>query len=235
METMATLAEKQEQSGGAIAMLSVIGDTESSFGRVVRDENGAVSEIVEVAEARQRPNKDELLAIRELNAGVYCFEGPWLWANIDSLPLRQARNGQEYYLTDMVQMAVEQERWVEALIVQDEDECLGAGTRQEMVAVERAFRNRANQRWMDHGVTLVDPDSIYIDQDVIIGQDTIIWPNSYIQGQSEVGPDCVIGPNTIIRSAQIGAGCRIEQARVENASLDEGIAVAPFTVIKGSN
>lgn len=234
MGTLAQLAEMQSETKAAVTMLSVTGEAESSFGRVVRDGNGRVIEIVEVAEARKRPNTEDLLAISELNAGVYCFDGEWLWAQINYLPLRQARNGQEYYLTDMVSIAVDQGRRVEALVVEDKDECLGAGTRQEMVAVERAFRRRANRHWMNNGVTLMDPNSIYIDQDVFIGQDTIIWPNTYVQGNSHIGEECIVGPNTVIRNAQIGAGCRIEQAMVENISLADGINVTPLTVINGN-
>lgn len=234
MGTLAQLAEMQSETKAAVTMLSVTGEAESSFGRVVRDGNGRVIEIVEVAEARKRPNTEDLLAISELNAGVYCFDGEWLWAQINYLPLRQARNGQEFYLTDMVSIAVDQGRRVEALVVEDKDECLGAGTRQEMVAVERAFRRRANRHWMNNGVTLMDPNSIYIDQDVFIGQDTIIWPNTYVQGNSHIGEECIVGPNTVIRNAQIGAGCRIEQAMVENISLADGINVTPLTVINGN-
>jgi bifunctional UDP-N-acetylglucosamine pyrophosphorylase/glucosamine-1-phosphate N-acetyltransferase len=232
--TLTQLADVQSRTRAAVTMLSVIGEPESSFGRVARDENGRVTEIVEVAEARQRPNTAELLAIRELNAGVYCFDGEWLWEHIDDLPLRQARSGQEYYLTDMISIAVQQGQLVEALVIEDADECLGAGTRQEMVVVERAFRRRANRRWMDNGVTLMDPSSIYIDQDILIGRDTIIWPNSYVQGSSRIGEDCVIGPNTVIRNAQIGSACRIEQAMVENSVLEDGTHVEPFTVINSS-
>ncbi len=233
--TLAQLADVQSRTKAAVTMLSVIGEPESSFGRVVRDENCRVTEIVEVAEARQRPNTADLLVIRELNVGVYCFDGMWLWQHIDTVPVRQARNGPEYYLTDMVGIAVQQGRLVEALAVDDADECLGAGTRQEMVTVEQAFRRRANQHWMDNGVTLMDPNSIYIDQDVVIGRDTIIWPNTFLQGSSRIGEDCVIGPNTVIRNAEIGSDCRIEQAMVENSVLADGTRVAPFTVINGSD
>ncbi len=218
-KTLARLAQTQAETGAAVVMLSVMGETSSSFGRVVRNESGSVAEIVEVAEAKQRPNTAELLAIRELNAGVYCFDGEWLWDNIENLPLRQARSGQEYYLTDMIETAVSQNRLVEAIITDDPDECLGAGTRQELTAVEKAFRRRANGRWLANGVTLVDPDTIFIDPDVMIGQDTIIWPNSYLQGGTTIGEDCVIGPNAIVRDAQIGDGCVIEQAVVERTKL----------------
>jgi bifunctional UDP-N-acetylglucosamine pyrophosphorylase/glucosamine-1-phosphate N-acetyltransferase len=98
--------------------------------------------------------------------------------------------------------------------------------------VEQAFRRRANRHWLENGVTLLDPNSIYIDQDVFIGQDTIIWPNTHIQGKCRIGEDCLIGPNAIIRDAQIGANCRIEAAVVENVRLENGTAVAPFTVLR---
>jgi bifunctional UDP-N-acetylglucosamine pyrophosphorylase/glucosamine-1-phosphate N-acetyltransferase len=231
-ETLARLAERQQESEAAVTMLSVMGEPESSFGRVVRDDAGRVMEIVEVAAAGRRPNTAELLDIRELNAGVYCFDAGWLWANIPDLPLRQARNGPEYYLTDMISIAVEQGRLVDAIPVEDRDECLGAGTRRELVIVEQAFRRRANRHWLENGVTLVDPGSIYIDQDVSIGQDTIIWPNTYIQGKCRIGEDCVIGPNTTLRDAQIGANCRIEGAVVENVRLENGVHVEPFTVLR---
>jgi bifunctional UDP-N-acetylglucosamine pyrophosphorylase/glucosamine-1-phosphate N-acetyltransferase len=231
-ESIRRLAQTQAETGATIVMLTAMGDAASSFGRVVRGENGRVLEIVEVAAARQRPNMAELLAIRELNAGVYCFDAAWLWRYIHDLPLRQARSGPEYYLTDMVEMAVGQGLPVDAIITDDADECLGAGTRAELVAVEKAFRRRANAHWLANGVTLIDPETIYIDQDVLIGQDTVLWPHTYIQGNSQIGEDCVIGPNTIIRNAQVDDGCVIEQAVVENVSLKAGTRVEPFTCIR---
>jgi bifunctional UDP-N-acetylglucosamine pyrophosphorylase / glucosamine-1-phosphate N-acetyltransferase len=230
-ETLHRLAQRQADSDATIVMLTVLGSPDSAFGRVVRGDEDQVMEIVEVAEAKKRPNPDTILNIRELNAGVYCFAADWLWHHLDKLPLRQARSGPEYYLTDLIETAVGQNRHVEALITDDADECLGAGTRTELVAVEKAFRRRANQRWLDNGVTLIDPDTTYIDPDVIIGQDTVIWPNSYIQGDSTIGADCIIGPNTIIRSATIGNGCRIVQSTIERVFIEDGRQVGPFSHI----
>ncbi len=139
-ETMAAMAERQRETGAAIVMLITAGPPDSTFGRVVRDKSGDVAEIVEVAEARRRPDSADLLAIPDLNAGVYCFDGHWLWGNIDRLPLRQARGGPEYYLTDMVALAVAQGRTVETITLADPIEGLGAGTRAEMVQVEQAFQ-----------------------------------------------------------------------------------------------
>ena len=232
-DTLARLAQTQVKTGAAVVMLSVMGGFTSTFGRVVRDRNGYVAEIVEVAEARLRPNTQELLAIPELNVGVYCFDGDWLWQNIHDLPLRQARSGQEYYLTDMVELAVQQDRLVEAIVTDDVDESLGAGTRAELVAVERAFRKRANQYWLENGVTMVEPSTIFIDQDVTIGQDTVIWPNTYLQGVTTIGTDCMIGPNTIVRNAQVGNNCRLEQTVVENCAVVDGTIGKPFAHLAG--
>ena len=222
-ETMQQLAQVQAETGAALSLLSLMGEVSSTFGRVVRDESGGVVEIVEVAEARRRPFPDHYLNIRELNAGVYCFDGDWLWQNIGDLPLRQARSGQEYYLTDMIELAVKQGLRVEAIAVEDADECLGAGTRTELVVVEKAFRRRANRHWLERGVTLVDPDSVYIDPDVQIGQDTVIWPNTYVQGSTVVGEDCVLGPNVIVRDAVLGDGCWLEQVTVAGQRLGDGV------------
>ena len=234
-ETMRRLATAQGDSGAAVALLTAKGDPASSFGRIVRDEQGQVAEIVEVAAARRRPNAAELLAIDELNVGVYCFDGPWLWTYLDDLPLRQARSGQEYYLTDMVGLAVQQGRAVVAVSLTDPDERLGAGTRAELVAVEQAFRRRANARWLDAGVTLVDPATTFIDPSVLIGPDTVIWPATYLQGQTTIEADCVIGPNAIIRDAHIGRGSRVEQAVVEGRRLAPETTVPPFSHLTGAD
>ena len=231
-ETLIALADRQAKTGAAVVMLACLGDPASAFGRVIRNETGRVTAITEAAQARREPNAADLLAIREQNVGVYCFDGRWLWENIPHLPLRQARSGPEYYLTDMVETAVQQDRLVDAILLQDDDEGLGAGTRAELVGVEKAFRRRANQRWLAAGVTLIDPETTYIDPDVVIGRDTVIWPNSYLQGRTVIGEDCVIGPNAILRNAIVGDGVEIVQAVVEGVVVAPGCRVPPFTYLQ---
>ncbi len=226
-ETMCRLADTQRESGAVVALLSVFGEVDSTFGRVVRDAAGGVGEIIEVAEARQRPNAAELLAIGELNAGVYCFDGDWLWANLDRLPVREARGRTEYYLTDLIALAGEQGCGVVGLMTGDADEGLGAGTRAEMVEVERAFRRRVNAYWLAHGVTLVEPDATYIGPDVTIGRDTVIWPNTFLQGRTTLGEECVIGPNAILRDVTVGDRCRIEQLLLEGRAVPDGTTARP--------
>lgn len=208
-ETMAKLARTQADTGAALSMFTIDGPPQSTFGRVMRDDAGNVREIVEVAQARRMPDGDKIINVPELNVGVYCFEASFLWQNLPHLPLRQARSGQEYYLTDMVEIAVKQGRAVVAIKGQDPDEGLGAGTRAEMVQVERAFQRRTNNYWLENGVTLVDPDSTYIDDTVQIGQDTVIWPNSYLHGDTIIGQDCEIGPSVVLRDVTVSDGARV--------------------------
>lgn len=226
-ETLRRLADMQRETGAAVALLTVSGEPDSSFGRILRDDRGRVLEIVEAAEARRRPNAAELLAISELNAGVYCFAGDWLWTNIAQLPVRQARSGPEYYLTDMIALAVDQGQMVATVMIDDPDEGLGAGTRAEMVEVERAFRRRVNNHWLANGVTLVEPDATWIGPDVTIGGDTIIWPNTFLQGHTIIGQDCVIGPNAILRDCVVGDRCHIEQLLLENRAVPDGTKARP--------
>ncbi len=232
-ETMRRLAAAQAESEAAIAMLTVMGASDSTFGRVLRDANGDVLEIVEVAQARRRPDGEAVLAIPEHNAGVYCFAADWLWQHLRALPLRQARRGPEYYLTDMVGLAVSQGRRVVALVADDADEGLGAGTRAELAAVEAALRRRVNRRWLEAGVTLMDPDATYIEPTVTIGQDTVIWPNCHLQGATVVGEGCVVGPNTILRNARLGAGARVEASVLTDAAIAAGAVVGPFEHLRG--
>ncbi len=227
--SLTAILQQQAQSGAAIVMRTVPHDPPSSFGRILRDETGRVVEICEVAEAKRRPNADEILAIREVNPGIYCFDAAFLREHIGSLPLRQARSGQEYYLTDMIEVAVKHGLLVETIAAEDAVEGLGAGTRAELIAVDRAFRQRAVVAWLEQGVTIIDPDSTYIDSDARIGRDSIIWPNSYIQGDSVVGEDCVIGPNSVLRSAEIGDRCIIEQSVIEDVVIAADTIVPPFT------
>lgn len=230
-ETLRTLAKKQKETGAVITMLTVLGPPESTFGRIVRDEAGRVREIMEVAQARRQADADAILNISEHNVGVYCFQAKWLVDNLFNLPLRQARSGNEYYLTDLVEMAIRQERGVEPVLLEDADEGLGAGTRRELAAVEAAFRRRAARYWLDHGVTLIDPDATYIDPDVDIGQDTVIWPGSFIHGQTVIGRDCVIGPQAILRDARLGDGCQVAQVNLTGVTLEPGTMLPPFTYL----
>ncbi len=220
-ETLERLVEMQRQNSGPITMLTLVRENPRGFGRVVRDADGAVVEIVEEAVATP-----EQFAIRELNAGVYCFDAGWLWDHVDQIPLSHPK--EEYYLTDLVGMAVAEGRDVEAVIAEDPDETLGINTRLDLAEAERLLRRRINGRWMASGVTIVDPSTTYIEPDVAIGRDTVIRPNTHLRGRTSVGKRCTIGPNTIIEDSVVADGCVVLASVLEQAVMETGSDVGPF-------
>lgn len=220
-ETLEQLVERQRQNRGPITMLTLVRENPRGFGRVVRAEDGTVSAVVEEAVATP-----EQLAIRELNAGVYCFDARWLWEHVDQIPLTLPKG--EYYLTDLVEMAVGEGGSVEAVVAADEDELLGINTRVHLAEAEKALRRRVNERWMRSGVTLVDPATTYIDESVVVGRDTTIQPNTHLRGETIIGERCVIGPNTIIEDSVIEDECVVLASVLERAVMEEGSDIGPF-------
>jgi bifunctional UDP-N-acetylglucosamine pyrophosphorylase/glucosamine-1-phosphate N-acetyltransferase len=220
-QTLRRMVRKQQKNPGPITMMAVIHENPRGFGRVIRDENGAVLEIVEQAVATP-----EQLAIRELNAGVYCFDANWLWTHVDQIPLSLPKK--EYYLTDLIGMAVAEGLRVEAMIAEDSSEALGINTRVHLAEAESILRRRINERWMLAGVTIVDPATTYIEPDVTVGQDTTIWPNTHLHGQTTIGAGCNIGPNTHIVDCQVGDRCRVLASVLEQAVMEENSDIGPF-------
>ncbi len=220
-ETVARLLALHQESRSAITMLTVRSDDPMGFGRVVRDAQGRVQAIVEEAAATP-----EILALTELNCGVYCFDAAWLWERLPQVTPTPPKN--EYYLTDMVALAIEDGLGVEALCIEDVDEVLGINTRVHLAQAEAVLRRRVNERLMLEGITLLDPAATYIDATVRIGRDTVIYPNTMLQGDTEIGQGAVIGPNTIIRDSRIGDGCHVLASVVEEAIMEERSEIGPF-------
>ncbi|MGD2145415.1 MAG: bifunctional UDP-N-acetylglucosamine diphosphorylase/glucosamine-1-phosphate N-acetyltransferase GlmU [Anaerolineae bacterium] len=225
VETLEELVERQRNNSGPITMLALVQEEPHGFGRLLRDENGGVVEIVEEAVATP-----EQLTIRELNAGVYCFDAPWLCENLDRIPKTVPKG--EYYLTDLVGMAVDQGLTVEAVVVDAPEEALGINTRAHLAEAEQVLRRRINRSWMLSGVTIVDPATAYIEPTVTIGRDTTIQPNTHLRGETVVGEGCTIGPNAIIEDCTIGDRCRVLASVVEQAVMEDGADVGPFSHLR---
>jgi bifunctional UDP-N-acetylglucosamine pyrophosphorylase/glucosamine-1-phosphate N-acetyltransferase len=220
-ETLRALVDRQRTSGAAVVMLTLVSDDPRGFGRVVRDERGAVVRIVEEAAATEQER-----AIRELNAGVYCFDAAWLWQNVDRIPLTQPKG--EYYLTDLIGMAVAQGRGVEVAPVADENEVLGINTRVHLAEAEAVLRGRINRQWMEAGVTMTDPATTYIEAEVRIGPDTVLEPGTILRGRTAIGQGCHIGPHTLIVDSTLGDHCRVTFSVVEGAVMEDRSNVGPF-------
>jgi len=223
-DTLRRLLELHGERKSSVTMLTVEADDPMGFGRILRDEAGRVLGIVEEAVATDAQKK-----IKELNCGVYCFDGHWLWPHLTQLPLSPKG---EYYLTDIVAMAVAEGQSVEALKISDVTEVQGINDRSHLAQAEAVMRQRINQKWMLRGVTLLAPALTFIDAAVEIGQDTVIYPNTYLEGATAIGRQCRLGPNTIVRDSTISNGCTIEASVVEGAVLEDGADVGPFSHLR---
>ena len=220
-ESLKQLVENQAQGRTALTMLTLIHDDSMGFGRIVRATDGSVLEIVE-----EKVATSEQLAIRELNCGIYCFDADWLWSHIHDIPLNPVAN--EYYLTDMVGIAVADGKRVEAIASHDPDEMIGINTRIHLAQAEAVVRRRINERLMLGGVTLQDPASTYVDARVQIGRDTVILANTHLLGQTMIGENCTVGPNSIVRDSTIGSRCRITASVIEEAEMEDDCDIGPF-------
>jgi bifunctional UDP-N-acetylglucosamine pyrophosphorylase/glucosamine-1-phosphate N-acetyltransferase len=219
-DTLRKLIAAQESHVGPITMLSVVAEDPRGFGRVLRDEDGEIKAIIEESHATP-----EQLEIRELNTGVYCFSARWLW---DALRRVELSPKGEYYLTDLVHIAVSDGSSVQALEVDDPSEMIGINTRVHLAEASAKMRQRINHRWMLAGVTMIDPATTYIEPGVTIGQDTVIWPNTFLRGGTQVGESCSLGPNTVILDTQLGHRVKVMASVVENAIVEEDVDIGPF-------
>lgn len=224
-ETFRQLLDRQQLNPGPLSLLTVIADDPRGFGRIVRKTDGTVAAIVEeyVASPEQR-------AIKELNVGAYCFKADWLWEALHRIE-KNPKKG-EYYLTDVVELAVRDQLPVQAVVHDDFIETIGINTRVHLSEAETALRTRINREHMLNGVSMMDPASTYIDIDVKIGKDTTLLPNTYIHGKAELGEGNVIGPGTLIRDSRIGNRCKVLASVLEGAVLEDDVDMGPFARLR---
>jgi len=224
-ETFTRLVETQRLNSGPFSLVTVFADDPCGFGRILRNADGTVSAIVEEYVATPEQQK-----IKELNVGAYCFKADWLWEALHRIPKNEKKG--EYYLTDVVELAVKENLPVQAVVHDDFSEAIGINTRIHLAEAEAAMRMRINREHMLNGVSMTDPASTYIDAGVRIGKDTAIMPNTYLHGATEIGEGNVIGPNTIIRDAKIGNRCKVLASVLEGAALEDDVDMGPFARLR---
>lgn len=196
---------------------------ESDFGRV-RFVDGLLRQIVEVSDLRDRREKE----ITFVNTGVYKARKEDI---VNGFPLLGKSNAKkEYYITDLFNLLAE-DKGVHVLLFEDWSQFLGINTRQDLARVLHVYKQRLLERIMD-AATIVDPESTYVGENVKVGKDTIILPNTTLLGSTEIGEDCVIGPNVEIRDCVIGNKCEIKFSVLEEATLEDSVVVGPFARIR---
>ena len=223
-DTLTRLIDVQKRNDGPLTLLTAFSSESRGFGRILRGEDGGITGILEEAHA-----SPEQLAIQELNVGAYCVEAAWLWKKLPLLPLSPKG---EYYLTDLVGLAVDGGERVTDARVNDLDEIIGINTRIHLAEAEQAVRSRINRKWMLAGVTIQDPDTTYIGGNVQLGRDTLLLPNTHLTGETVVGSSCRLGPNAMLHDTRVGDRCQIQVSVLEGATLEDDVDVGPFTHLR---
>ena len=219
-EVLASVVAEHLKSRAVVTFLTASTDQSSDYGRVVRDAQGHVREIVEVKRATS-----EQLRIQEVNAGVYCFDRAWLWSTLQTLPRNPAG---EYYLTDLVAIAAAQELPI-ATVQGSLEETIGVNNRVQLAEAEQIVRRRILERHMYAGVTIIDPATTYIHEEVEIASDTVILPGTILTGKTTIGSWCRIGPGTTIDRSVIGDRCIIQHSVLEETTVEDDVRIGPFS------
>ncbi|MDI6858066.1 MAG: bifunctional UDP-N-acetylglucosamine diphosphorylase/glucosamine-1-phosphate N-acetyltransferase GlmU [Dehalococcoidia bacterium] len=222
--TISNLMRRHVEEQADLTFLTARPLDPSGLGRVVRDDEGHVTRIVEEAESQSLAASDV-----EVNAGVYCFRSEWLWPRLGRLPKSAVG---EYYLTDLVGMAIAERSKVATVQTDEPQEAMGINDRSQLARAEAVVRERIRQRHMLAGVTIVDPATAYIDDGVAIETDVIIYPNTILAGDTRIGPDCTVGPNSRLVDAALGARCRVTESVVEGATLEDDVDIGPFSHLR---
>jgi bifunctional UDP-N-acetylglucosamine pyrophosphorylase / glucosamine-1-phosphate N-acetyltransferase len=228
-EAIAGLIEAHEADAAAATMATMELDEPGAYGRVIRDGDGSVVRVAEAKAGSGDATPEELL-IREVNAGVYAFDGGPL---IDALNKLEANNAQgELYLPDVLPAMREAGCTVAAHVVDDPVLTHGVDDRVDLAYAQRVVQRRILEDHMRGGVTIVDPGSTRIDATVTIGRDTTIEPFTQLEGETSVGSDTLVGANTTLIDSAIGDGVTILQSHLNGARVDDGATVGPFAYLR---
>jgi bifunctional UDP-N-acetylglucosamine pyrophosphorylase / glucosamine-1-phosphate N-acetyltransferase len=224
-ETLQGLLDAHQASGASATVLSARVEDATGYGRIVRDDDGAVLGIVEHKDASDRE-----LAIDEINSGVYAFAADAL---ADALAQVTADNAQgEEYLTDVVGILRSRGDLVAAFIAADVDDVHGINDRVQLAAAERIMADRINEAWMRAGVTIQDPHTVWISTDAVLEPDARIERNSQILGTSTIGAGATVGPDTTLVNCAVGADATVVRSQAEQATIGRGATVGPFTYLR---
>jgi bifunctional UDP-N-acetylglucosamine pyrophosphorylase/glucosamine-1-phosphate N-acetyltransferase len=231
-ETLAGLVQQHHNhrgKGASCTVLTVKLKDPAGYGRVVRGDDGVFERIVE-----QKDASENELEIREINAGIYCFDTRKLFAALKSVQNNNAQG--EYYLTDVPALLKAAGDDIAIYQHKDAQEIEGVNNRAQLADLERLLRRRTISRLMlDYGVTFIDPKTAYVSEQARIGRDTVIYPGVSIEGETEIGDGCTIRSGTRITNAKIGVGVEIlDNCVIVNSEIANDCTVGPFAHLRGN-
>ncbi|PTJ24045.1 bifunctional UDP-N-acetylglucosamine diphosphorylase/glucosamine-1-phosphate N-acetyltransferase GlmU [Staphylococcus simulans] len=224
-ETLKALADYHEAQQAGVTVLSATADNPFGYGRIVRDQDGRLAKIVEQKDATEAERE-----IDEISTGIFAFDNVLLFELLEKVKNDNAQG--EYYLPDVITLALEAGKIADAYRTDDFDEIMGVNDRVALSKAEAAYRERVNEYHMRNGVTLIDPALTYIEADVQIGMDTIIEPGVHLGKGTVIGEDTVIGQYSDVNNSTIGNRTTIKQSVVNDATVGDDTTVGPFAQLR---
>ncbi|MBE6053478.1 MAG: bifunctional UDP-N-acetylglucosamine diphosphorylase/glucosamine-1-phosphate N-acetyltransferase GlmU [Clostridium sartagoforme] len=222
-ETVEKLFNTHIENNNSATLLSSIVEDPTGYGRIVR----VGDEVLKIVE--HKDCTEEELKINEMNAAIYCFDIESLLSSLEKLS-NDNKQG-EYYLTDVIGILKSEGKKVGALSI-DYEETIGVNSRIQLAEAEEILRKRINKIHMENGVTLIDPNSTYIGDDVEIGRDTIIYPGNVIEGITRIGEGVTLYPNSRISNSIISDNVEIQSSVIIDSKIGERTTVGPFAYIR---
>ncbi|GAA4393054.1 MULTISPECIES: bifunctional UDP-N-acetylglucosamine diphosphorylase/glucosamine-1-phosphate N-acetyltransferase GlmU [Brevibacterium] len=223
--TLSTLVEHHEEHRGAVTVLSAQVARPRGYGRIVRDAAGDLERIVEEKDADEQQKR-----ITEINSGIYAFDAAVLRESLAQVGTDNAQG--EKYLTDVIQIARGSGARVAALTTEDVWQVEGANDRVQLAQLGRELNRRIVEDWMRAGVTVIDPDTTWIDSDVTLASDVTLLPGVQLHGATDIASHAVIGPDTTLTDTEVGAGAQIVRTHGQLAVVGAGATVGPFAYLR---
>lgn len=224
VETVKKILNTCVENNAAATVLTAVVDNPFGYGRIIRDKNGNMKSIVE-----QKDGTPEELKIKEINTGTYIFHVETFLEALSKVSNENAQN--EYYLTDVFEIMISEGKKVIPVITEQE-ETLGVNTRQQLSQAEKILRLRKLDELMTQGVTVIDAENTYVEQDVKVGKDTIIYPGTILQGSTEIGEKCIIGPETQLKNVKCGNNCNLNRVYAIDSVIGNDNNIGPFVHIR---
>ena len=219
------LYDEHKAIGAKATVLTAVMPDASGYGRIIRTASGTVAKIVEHKDA-----SPEELKVNEVNSGIYCFEAQSLFSALAKVSCDNAQG--EYYLPDVLEILREDGEKIWAVAADDYEQTLGINSRVQLAGAEKILRRRKNIELMEQGVTLMDPDTTYIDAQVTVGRDTVIYPFTWLEGATTIGENCEIGPNSRFTDTKIGDQVTAHFSYAHECEIASGVVMGPYVHLR---
>lgn len=232
-ETLSALVAEHQNAGNAVTVLSANVPDATGYGRIVRDGNGLVTQIVEHKDAlkiAEETGDSTLVDITEINSGIYAFDGEVLAESLAEVITDNVQG--EKYLTDVLGLARESGGRVAAYVTDDLMEVEGVNDRVQLATLGAELNRRIAEGWMRSGVTIVDPSTTWIDVDVELAQDVTIKPNTQLHGKTTIATGATIGPDTTLNDVEVGENATVRRTEATQAMIGPESNIGPFTYIR---